>query len=474
MYTITKTIKTINMEEIPEAVKRCFRLFKVYQHETYLVGGSVRDMLLEKTPEDWDIAANASVDEIVKICQNVFKTSVYKTRWQTVRIQDVTEPNISIEITPYKYGNDLYTDLLHRDFTMNAIAVDDSGNFYDPFGGREDLENSRLKFTNGDIIERVNEDPLRLLRMLRFLREFHLTLDADLKKVNQLYPLLDNIKPERIFPELCKFLLVKRKNKFDAFQDIICFKDIICAAVPELKVCEGYNVGLYQTQSDDLYRVIMKNIDIYTGDDIILKLALLFHDVAKPYVAEHQFSQCDKINEYFNHKYRSADMANLRLLQFRCSNKIRNCVVELIKYQDNFVKPNKKSIRKLIHKLGIDQAKRLILFQDLITHFGENNVSSTLLEKTHDAKFIFYELEADYYNHIGVFNIKDLNINGYDLLNMGFKENHLIGVILRHILNAVLEEKIENTYEDCVNMAKLLKNVYEKSGKIPYHVTFEK
>ena len=431
------TITAINMDEVPMSVG----------YEAYLVGGCVRDMLLEDKVIDWDITTNASSEEIVKVCQDILKTSVYNTSWKTVKVCDNNEPNISIEITSYKYGHSLQQDLLHRDFTMNAIAVDITGNLYDPYNGIKDIENRCLRFTNNDVHARIQEDPLRLLRMIRFLKKYNFQACFSVNAVNNMDHLLSKIPYERIYSELCKILLLKRNNKMDISMNMYYFKDIIFAAIPELKASLGY----YRNENflydhDDLYLSIMKSIDMSTDNDIIIKLALLFHDITKPY-------ECS-----FDHSLSSAYVTDEILARFKCSNKIRKAVFELIENHEKVVEPDVKSIRKLIHKLGIKQVKRLIMIQYIISHFDISDNLVNLGGEIHKAKFIFNNLESAYHNHIGVFNVKDLCINGTDLIEMGYSESPIIGVILNHLLEAILDERIENTYEDCRQYIHELEN----------------
>lgn len=456
--------------QIPSNVKFIIYLLKSYGYDSYIVGGCVRDMILNRTPNDWDITTSATPDIVINIFSANPEIIIIPTGLKhgtvTIKIFDEsyevttfrTESNYSDNRRPdsVAFVKDIQKDLSRRDFTINAIAYDiDSKKFIDYFGGMKDIEANIIRCV-GNPKERFNEDGLRILRALRFAAQLGFNIDENTEKeIHFSKYLLNNISSERIQSELNKILC----SRCGGNKILERYVDVLWNIVPELSATYGYNQSnlfhKYDVWEHTLHCMdcLMSHKeesyisnDEFIYEDIITRLAVLFHDIGKPYTFSY-----DGFGHFYGHADLSAEMAYKRLKLLKYDNDTIDKVVQLVKYHDTQLLTNrKKSIKKLLNLIGKDQLYRLLIVKKCDI-FGQNQKYQNERMKV---IFDIYKIIEEIIYDKECFMLKDLKINGNDLISeLKIKEGKVIGTLLNDLLNMVICNKINNRYEDLINKA---------------------
>ncbi len=430
--------------EIPNYVDMLLNKLEDEGFEAYIVGGSVRDILLDKKPSDYDITTNASPENIEEIFKDYRIISLGKEFGTVVIVQD--EGNV--EITTYRieaeyidgrrpsivsFSNDLEEDLKRRDFTINAMAYSRRTGLVDPFGGVNDLKQKKIK-TVGDPKERFLEDHLRILRAIRFSTVLSFEIeDNTLKALSEMGSFLNEISAERIREELFKILLsTKPSYGIKLLYDLNILKIII----PELIATVGFNQHNPHHEFD-VFNHIVCVVD-KTAPLIELRLAALFHDIAKPST----FTMDEQgIGHFYGHQDVGLDISRRILKRLRVSNSIIDTVDILIKeHMTHHNDYSKKGLKRLINRVGKDKIYYLLNLQKAdikCTNSGRD--ISFMIEREQEVKNIIEENEP--------MEKKQLAINGSDIVNLGYKQGRIIGEILDYLLERVLDEPELNRRE---------------------------
>ena len=462
--------------KVPEGAREVLSVLQSAGYEAYLVGGCVRDALLAETtpgiaPHDWDICTAAKPEEM-KAAFAGYRTIDTGLRHGTIT---VLMPDGQYEATTYRidgtysdgrhpdsvaFTSSITEDLSRRDFTINAMAmgIDGSGNtaeVVDPFGGRRDLAQKLLRCV-GDPGTRFEEDALRILRAIRFASRMELqidrgTHDAMLEKRT----LLHRISAERIMDELRKILLTDRGWAY-----LSEYREILTEIVPELQPCIGFAQN-NPWHCRNVFDHIMRSVG-FAPPDLTLRLTMLLHDIGKPASASRDEAGVD---HFYGHPERSAEMAKSVLGRLRCSNQLTHDVVELVQFHDMEVVPSARTLKRLLNRLGVDQTRRLLQVKraDLLAQSelaqsrkaGDLNQSAALLEQ------MIAEGQA--------FSLKDLAINGRDLLERGIPPGPEIGARLQKALDAVLDGTAENERSSLLAVAL---SDEQKAGKPARGIAF--
>lgn len=435
---------------ITDDMKIIFDTLESAGYECFIVGGCVRDFLLGKTPTDIDFTTNATPDEMKKCFKNfnIIETGI-KHGTLTVIIN-----HIPYEITTYrvdgkyldnrrpesvKFVRDIKNDLARRDFTINAIAYNPKVGFVDCLGGFQDLKDGIIRCV-GDPNLRFNEDALRILRALRFSASLGYKIETEtVKSCFELSHLLKNISVERITVELFKTIVEPNGHKI-----IFDFIDIWGVVIPELLKMKGFE----QHNPHHVHDVLKHTCVALKGasDDLIVKLSVLFHDIGKP----DSFSM-DKngSGHFYGHAAKSVDITRQILNRLKVDNNTKNQVLTLIKYHDLDLQPTEKYVKKLCYKLGdLQMVKKLILVQRA-DNYGQAPLHNERVDKFNQIDEIIKKLEQEKLS----FSLKDLAVNGTDLLSLGFQGKE-IGSALNLLLEAVINEEINNTKEDLITYLK--------------------
>ena len=431
------------------ASKIAIDLLKSNGFEAFLIGGSVRDYIMGLPIGDIDITTNATPQQVKSVfCDfRVIETGI---KHGTVTVLIDNEP---LEITTYRsegaysdnrhpdcvtFSQSLSDDVVRRDFTMNAIAYDFSDGFCDLVGGIKDINNQTIRCI-GDAETRFREDALRILRALRFSSVLGFSIEKNTEKaIHKCKDLLKNISAERIREEFTK--LICGKNAFSVLQE---YSDVISVFIPEIQRCVGFEQK-NRHHCYDVYTHTLKAVEKSKADAVI-RLSLFFHDIGKPIVAH--FDEKGE-QHYYGHPKKSAEMTEAIMKRLRFDNETKNKVVTLVALHDspimvnNNTYPDKKRLKKLMSKIGKDMIYDLIHIK-----YCDNSAQQPEYFRGEDFYKATYSMIDEIISQQECFSIKDLKINGNDLISMGFNGKE-IGKILNNVLERVINETLANNYND--------------------------
>ena len=343
---------------VPADVVDVIERLKEGGFEAYVVGGCVRDALLQVEPKDWDVATNAQPAEI----QKRFRSSLYTNRFGTVIVRT---PAREVEVTTYRveseysdhrhpdavaFTHSLYEDLARRDFTINAMAWD--GHLRDPHNGAQDLRR-RLVRAVGDPNERFREDALRMLRAVRFAATLGFTVEETTgAAIRANAELLRAVSGERIQAELRKILAVPRPS--GAFR-LMSELGIAAVIFPELE--EGKGVPQEKAAAQDVYAHLLATLDATSESDVVLRLAGLLHDIGKPDTFQD--------GHFYQHEYVGEAKAKRILRRWKFPKDDVERVAHLVRnhmfwYQDEWTD---SAVRRFIRKVGLDNIPTLFMLR---------------------------------------------------------------------------------------------------------------
>ncbi len=432
---------------IPEFVKNTVRALQEARFEAYIVGGCVRDFLMEKIPTDWDITTNAKPEEILKI----FPDGKYENSFGTVilPIRNKKDLVAVLEITTYRseqgysdrrhpdkiiFENKLEKDLSRRDFTINALALNPLKNqeLVDLFGGEKDIKKQIIRAV-GEPSDRFKEDALRMLRAIRFSAQLGFSLEPKTQRaIIKLAGSLKFISQERIRDELIKILASDRPA-----EGIILLHEckLLQYIIPELE--QGVNV---KQDRHHIYPVFKHNVlalKYCPNKSWQVRLAALFHDIAKPKTRK----IIKDVATFYNHEYLGAKMVDKIMNRLKFSNEDRERVVNLVKnhmFYYNVGEVTAASVRRLIVKVGKENLQDLI---DL--RVADRLGSGTPKAMPYKLRHLQYMLDKVQHDPVSA---KMLKINGDDLISsLKMQPGPKIGAILDVLLAEVIQEpKLNN------------------------------
>ena len=423
---------------LPETITQIINALEKAGYAAYVVGGCVRDACLGLTPQDYDLCTSALPEQTEAVFRDR-KLMLAGKKHGTVGV--VTDSGV-VEITTFrtegsyrdnrhpdwvKFVPDIESDLARRDFTVNAMAYSPTRGYADPFGGREDLEKGILRAV-GDPEKRFREDSLRILRGVRFAVRFGLKVDPATERAmfSQAH-LMDNLARERVFEELCKLLPLV------SAQDLIRFAPILAAVIPELAPMVGFDQRSPH-HAYDLYTHTARVVEGVPGD-LALRWAALLHDVGK--VPTFTVDENGR-GHFYDHAAKGAEMADAILRRLKAPNALREQVVLLIEKHMLWLQPEKKLLRRQIGRLGQET-----VYQILSLQHADNSNKGTVKSEENEQYVKILEVLEEIRSEDGCFSLKDLAVNGNDLLKIGFT-GRTIGVMLNWLLDQVLEETLPN------------------------------
>lgn len=437
--------------KLPEDVKVI--LDKLYQegYEGYVVGGCVRDTLLGKKPKDWDICTNAKPNDILRVFKGypIIPTGL-KHGTVTVMVH-----NVGYEITTYRidgeysdgrhpdsvtFTSNLAEDLARRDFTINAMAYSEIEGIVDLYGGVKDLQKGLIRCV-GKPLDRFDEDALRIMRAMRFASVLNFYIDEKTSNAMfTLYKNLDKIAKERINVELSKLLLGKGRYRI-----MKKYTDILSYVIPEIKPMIGFEQNSIWHNSD-VWGHTLKVVKYVDNNDLNTSLAALLHDIGKP----DTYTEVEGVGHFYGHYKRSVEIAENVLKELKFSNDIIDEVLKLIEYHDLEVGLNNKFIRRMMNKLSEPTLRKLIVLKhaDIL---GQSQYQRTnRLQELKD----FEELLNNFKTEEECFSLKQLQLNGKDLISLGYKPSKDMGIILNRVLEKVVEEELPNEKEELIKFVK--------------------
>jgi tRNA nucleotidyltransferase (CCA-adding enzyme) len=417
--------------------------------EGYIVGGYVRDSLLGIEPSDCDFVTNLDYSKLLEI----FKDFSPKEIGKHFGIIQIIYTGKSYEIAKYRkdigvpedrkkqeveFTNNIMEDLKRRDFTINAIAYDGK-NFRYVEGAEEDLKNKTLRFV-GDPIARIKEDPLRIMRFIRFLATKNLKSGFEIEKLKDYLYLLDKISMERIRDEFNKIILSK---DIENALSILEKSGVLEYIIPEWSATIAFdqkNSHHYLTVDKHIKKVVS-----LCDEDLELRIAALLHDIGKPQTFT---LDSEGKGHFYNHEIESAKIAESILKRMKYSTKISDNIKNLVLYHLNtFKNSGRKYVKKLINEMGKDEVLKLFKLMefDRIAHNPPHDFRSL-----NELKRLYNEIiEKE-----EAVSIKDLKISGKDIIELGVSQGKEIGIVLKLIFERVLEDSSLNERKILIKLAK--------------------
>ena len=437
--------------KLPKHVKYIIETLEQNGYEAYAVGGCVRDSILGREPNDWDITTSADPYEVKKLFSHTIDTGL---QHGTVTIM---LEHVGYEVTTYRIDGDyedsrhpkevtftksLEEDLKRRDFTVNAMAYNDRDGLIDLFQGMDDIQKKVIRCV-GNAEERFTEDALRIMRAIRFSAQFGYEIEPETKKaIVKLAPNLKNISAERIREELIKLLV----SEHPEYIRIAYETGITAQILPELDVC----METKQNTPHHMYTVgehIIHSLTNVPGDKV-LRLAMLMHDIGKPYCITTDEAGRD---HFKGHAEKSAEMAALIMHRLKFDNDTLNRVKRLAKYHDwaiSLSPPIKKAtVRSMISRIGED------LFPDLFT-IGDADLlaqSDYFKAEKEEKQQLLKEMYREIMEQGDCLSIKNLAVSGNDLIGHGMKPGKELGQVLQKMLEDVLKHPSSNNKEYLLN-----------------------
>ncbi len=431
---------------IPKPVNEVLNIINEHGYEAYIIGGAVRNWVMETKPSNYDISTNAPLEEIKKALKG-YDTFYCGENDSRLGINNAKFP---MEISKYRTKeNTLEADLATRDFTMNALAYSDEDGLIDYSSGVLDIHNKVIKI-NGEDDSLIKEDPLRIIRAIRLSAEYAMRIDPETQEyMSENRELVKTVAPERIRDELSKLLVTPRSEFY-----IKKYFEIFIELIPELTLLENYN----QNDPHHIYDALnhtfasMKAIE----PKLELRLAMLFHDIAKPFT----FSKDEKgVTHYKNHAQKGALMAREILNRFKFSKKIIQKVTKLIEYHDYNIPDNDVQIRQFLSKFGTEDIEDLFKVKKA-NYYAKSPAYTTELAK----------IEEDYLRvksatrKSSFIKKNELKITGKDLLDLGVEQER-VGQVMENIYQGIINGKIKNNREKLIDFIinKVLPSGYDES-----------
>lgn len=415
--------------------------------EAWLVGGCVRDMLMNRPIHDYDITTSATPQR----CQHLFEKAGCKVIPTGLKHGTLTivHEGETVEITTYRiegaYGNhrspdavaftrSLKEDLQRRDFTMNAIAWHPRLGFRDPFEGRKDIEAGILRCV-GDPVERFQEDALRILRAVRFQCTLRFTMEeATLAAIKAQASLLTYVSKERIREEWNRLLMQDYPNTLHLLHELGVLDEIL----------PGYNERMLGYDQHNPWHIY----DLFTHTDVALnhtvhyplasKLAIVFHDIGKP---QCQSEDAQGIWHFKKHALVSTDMAMDYMKQLKYDKATMEVVAKRILYHDYYVQPKRHILRKFLLKFDNDVEEACAALDVQAADDAAKNMdrAQEKIDILHAAKALLKQMDAQQ----DMVSLKTLALNGHDIAALGY-QGKAIGEVLDACLHYVVEDPARN------------------------------
>ncbi len=447
-------MSTVALEAVPaDALALCSKL-RAAGKRAWIVGGCVRDLLLGRPVNDWDLCTDARPDEMLKVFPRAIPTGIQHGTITVVVAGKHYEVTTLRGEGAYSDGrrpdsvhfvDDITADLARRDFTINAIAIDPlDAHVIDPFGGQRDLE-ARILRAVGDARERFAEDGLRVLRAARFVATLELELDpATLAAIEPTLATFRKVSAERVRDEWVKTMKATRPSR--AFE-VMRRTGILGVTCPEL--LEGWGVEQNKYHAYDVWRHGMECMDGCQGDPI-LRIAAVLHDVGKPRSRAHS----DKTNDwtFYDHERIGAEIAEPICTRLRFSNEERARIVLLVRhhlfhYSSEW---SDATVRRWIRRVGKERVEDLYVLNEADVRGKGRDCTADLLALEQLKAHVKKVLDAG-----DALSVRDLKVNGRDLIaELGLKPGPILGEILEALLEAVVADPALNERQTLLALAR--------------------
>ncbi len=428
---------------MPNTVRTAIERLEQAGFEAYAVGGCVRDTILGREPNDWDITTSARPNETAAVFSDC-RTIETGIRHGTLT---VILDGMPLEITTYRsdgeyadnrhpievtFSTRVEDDLSRRDFTVNAMAYHPTRGLVDLFDGQRDLDRRTIACV-GDPTVRFHEDGLRILRAIRFAAVLDFEIDpTTASAVHDCKGLLQNIAAERIREEFCKLICGK-----GAVRILREYVDVISEFLPELGACVGFEQNTCY-HCFDVYEHSLQALSYCRTNDPITRMAVLLHDVGKPLC----YTEDEQGGHFKGHGQIGTDLMGVIAHRLRFDHATVESLLRLVEYHDRAIPPTPVSVKRLMLRMSDDDIIRLMEVQrcDRLAHAPAYTDLSPALEEI--PRIMRAIREAD-----ECLSLKKLAVKGDDLMAIGIPAGKRMGEILNLLLDAVIDERLPNERE---------------------------
>lgn len=429
--------------KLPQAVEEMIGQINDAGYEAYIVGGCVRDTLLQKEPNDWDITTSATPVQVKAIFKRTIDTGI---QHGTVTVMKRGQ---GYEITTYRidgayedarhpkeviFTPDLKEDLKRRDFTINAMAYHPDSGLVDPFDGRKDLEAHVIRCV-GDPRERFSEDALRMMRAVRFAAQLDYRIEEHTwAAMKELAPSIEKISAERIQTEMVKLLLSDHPERFKSFYQC----GLTAYFLPEF----DRMMTTAQNNPHHCYTVGEHTIHAlsYIRAEQSLRLAMLLHDIAKPVT---KTTDENGVDHFRGHPERGSKMAEDILRRLKFDHHTIAMVKGLVAYHDRWIEPAERVMRKALHQIGEEYFPALFEVREADTMAQSGYRKEEKLDAIREGFRVYQKIKEEGQ----CISLKSLAVNGKDLIRAGIEPGQEMGMILERMLQDVIGDPSHNTRE---------------------------
>lgn len=429
--------------QLPEDVKKIIEIIEKAGYEAYAVGGCVRDSLLLRNPNDWDITTSAKPEKVKELFKKTIDTGI---EHGTVTVM---MHHVGYEVTTYRidgeyedarhpknvtFTSNLIEDLKRRDFTINAMAYNDRSGIVDAFDGISDLEKGIIRAV-GNPRERFDEDALRMMRAVRFSAQLGYSIEEDTKKaIQELSINLQKISAERIQVELVKLVSSDHPEKMRDLYET----GITAVILPEFDKA----MVTVQNNPHHCYTVgehIIQSMAASDADKNI-RLAMLYHDIGKPACLT---TDEKGIDHFYGHPEVSGQICKASLRKLKFDNDTIHTVVQLVTHHDYQILPEKKYVRRAMNRIGKDIFPLLLKVKQADLHAQSTYHREEKQEKLDEICALYKEIVQE--NEC--VDLKGLAVTGSDLIAWGMKPGRELGEMLSQLLAIVIDDPGKNRKE---------------------------
>ena len=428
---------------LPRKVLMIINNLQLHGYEAFAVGGCVRDSILARRPEDWDITTSAKPEEIKRLFRRTVDTGIEHGTVTVIIGKD------SYEVTTYRvdgayedgrhpkevrFTSRLEEDLQRRDFTINAMAYNDDVRLVDVFGGMKDLNHHLIRCV-GDPRERFSEDALRILRAVRFSAQLNFPIEPDTAEaIKELAPTLEKISAERIQAELVKLLVSPHPERIrDAYE-----LGITKVILPEWDAMAGVEQNTPHHRYDVAEHTIraMK----YVKRDKILRLTMLFHDMGKPSTKTTDENGRD---HFKGHALVSEEIARKVLRRLKFDNETVKTVTRLVCYHDYRMEATPKNVRRAMNRIGVE-----LFPYYLAVRMADAKAQSPYRRREKIENIVAVrKLYQEALLEENCVTLRQLAVSGRDLMDLGMNPGREIGSMLSELLEYVIDDPKRNEKE---------------------------
>ena len=428
---------------LPRKVLMIINNLQLHGYEAFAVGGCVRDSILARRPEDWDITTSAKPEEIKRLFRRTVDTGIEHGTVTVIIGKD------SYEVTTYRvdgayedgrhpkevrFTSRLEEDLQRRDFTINAMAYNDDVRLVDVFGGMKDLNHHLIRCV-GDPRDRFSEDALRILRAVRFSAQLNFPIEPDTAEaIKELAPTLEKISAERIQAELVKLLVSPHPERIrDAYE-----LGITKVILPEWDAMAGVEQNTPHHRYDVAEHTIraMK----YVKRDKILRLTMLFHDMGKPSTKTTDENGRD---HFKGHALVSEEIARKVLRRLKFDNETVKTVTRLVCYHDYRMEATPKNVRRAMNRIGVE-----LFPYYLAVRMADAKAQSPYRRREKIENIVAVrKLYQEALLEENCVTLRQLAVSGRDLMDLGMNPGREIGSMLSELLEYVIDDPKRNEKE---------------------------